>query len=291
MAAANRALLAPHRSAVAGPFSVREPAAAGAATEDLAAQAVVQALVFPEMVALGTADPAMAFRETAIRVTRVQVMADQETVDQETVDQETAAPATEVPATADLAPAVPATADLATETETVDPSTEEAFFERSLGLSDPPVSFDIEPEDAPFDFESREERRAYFKRVVGGIIATLGVGSLLALTRPGPRPPEPLPAAAIPEAAPQTLEFEPIVEAAQPAASAALVSVEPAPVVEPAPMAEPVPSVAPSASARSARPARKSAPAPRVFVPPPSIKTPSVAPSVNRSPPTARFAD
>ncbi|HEX2876221.1 MAG TPA: hypothetical protein VHP33_33445 [Polyangiaceae bacterium] len=150
----------------------------------------------------------------------------------------------------------------------MDLSTEEAFFERSIGLSDPPVSFDIEPDDAPLDFESREERRAYFKRVVGGIIATLGVGSLLALTRPGPRPPEPLPAAANPEQPSQTLEFEPIVEVAAAEVPSASVAVEPAP------------SAAPSASVRSVRRA-----------PPPAIKSPPVVPSVNRSPPTARFAD
>ena len=134
-----------------------------------------------------------------------------------------------------------------TDTETVDLLDEEAFFERSVGMSDPPVSFDIEPEEAPFDLESREERRAYFKRVVGGIIATLGVGSLLALTRPGPRPPEPLPVAASPEPvpvaaspepAPQTLELEPIVESAAPAASAS---------AERGRIVEPVPSAAPSA--------------------------------------------
>ncbi len=195
-------------------------------------------------------------------------MADQETVDQETADQETVDPGN-----ADLVAAAPAAADLATdapatETETLDLSTEEAFFDRSIGASDPPVSFDIEPEDAPFDFESREERRAYFKRVVGGIIATLSVGSLLALTRPGPRPPEPVPVAASPEPPPQTLEFEPIVEAAAPAAPVASSSVEPAAV------AEPVPSTAPSASSRSVRRAPSKPPALRVFAPPSASQNP-----------------
>jgi hypothetical protein len=201
------------------------------------------------------------------------------TADLATADLATVDLATADLATADLATADLATADLATARETVDPSTEHAFFERSTATSERPVSLEVDAEEAPLDFEGRELRRGYFKRVVGCIIATMGFGSLLAFTRPGPPPPEPLPITASPAS---TTLLEPAQPSARPVASAwaAASSIPPARVR------------ATTAAARvSTLSVRRAPTGPRVVTPLPLVRTPPSALSVNRSPPTARFPD
>jgi hypothetical protein len=90
------------------------------------------------------------------------------------------------PETMEEAMVGPAMADQETvDHVTADDSIEEAFFERATASSDRPVSFDTELAEPPLDLEGRELRRAHFTRVVGAIIATLGIGALLALVQPG----------------------------------------------------------------------------------------------------------
>ena len=88
------------------------------------------------------------------------------------------------PAMADQAMADQAIVD--SEKATADLSVEQAFFEPALLPSDRPVWFDTERPEPLLDLEPRELRRAHFTRVVGAIIATLGIGTLLALVRLGP---------------------------------------------------------------------------------------------------------
>ncbi|MES1189322.1 MAG: hypothetical protein ABUL60_36235 [Myxococcales bacterium] len=184
--------------------------------------------------------------------------------------------------------------------ETVDRSVEQAFFARAMVLSDHPVSFDTEDDSVPRDLETREQRRAHFTRVVGAIVGTLGVGALLALTRPLPRPAEAAPVVvAAPPAAAEIVPVSPEeptitlpleLTADDPAVASAAVA-QPA---LPAPSASP--ELAPS-TASSARPTKSSAPqrsAARQRVPAAKpVSAPPLIPaeSGNRPPPTARFAD
>jgi hypothetical protein len=167
------------------------------------------------------------------------------------------------PETADQAIVVPAMADAATvdqatagpETETVD--LELAFFERAMGFSDRPVSFDMELPEPSLDLEARELRRAHFTRVVGAIIATLGIGVLLALVQPGPAAAEAAVIAAhvAPQEMPEMQLIEPAPVATTPAPS---VSVAPAPSVSVAPAAHasvaPAPGVSAATSGFAPRP-------------------------------------
>lgn len=190
------------------------------------------------------------------------------------------------PATSDLAMVGPAmadqaTTDQATDTETVDDSVEEAFFERAPTSSARPVSFDTEPlELGPsLELEARELRRVHFARVVGAIIATLGIGALLALVQPGPRALEaaPVVAAYAPQELPEMQLIEPAPAVPAPAPKA---SVESAPVVSAVKARPRAPRAALSAGARL-----------RAFAVPPVAATSPASPRVNLAPPAARFAD
>jgi hypothetical protein len=188
------------------------------------------AATFPETRVLVTVAPAMAFLETADHAMVVPAMADQATVDQATADPQT---------------------------ETVDLSIEQAFFEGATGFSDRPVSFDTELPEPSLDLEARELRRAHFTRVVGAIMATLGIGALLALVQPGPAAAEAAVIAAhvVPQEMPEMQLIEPAPVATTPAPH---VSVAPAPSVSvvPAPHASvaPAPSVSATTSGSAPRP-------------------------------------
>jgi hypothetical protein len=220
--------------------------------------------------------------------------------------------ATAVRATAVRAMAVPAMADRATETgmETVDRSAEREFFARTTAPSDNPVSFDTESPSDPFDLERREQRRARFTRVVGGIVGTLGVGAILALTRPTPSTAE---AAPITASRPRAVEVSPIHSAQPTATSSPELSVSRELGGAPVPSAAvAVPSAAaavpvsklPAARVKSALAtpavntrARKSSPA--TIEPHVHVRTPQAPAAASfmpaqtdvRPPPTARFAD
>jgi hypothetical protein len=166
----------------------------------------------------------------------------------------------------------------------VDRSVEQAFFaERTSVLSDHPISFDLQPESPVLDLERREERRARYKRVVSGIVATLCFGVLLAFTRPNANAAEAEPVAAVVAPVAEPAQIQPV-EPAPP-------SPEVAPVTSSVAL-EVVPPVSAAASASvSAPPSRghsrvgQAAPAAAVTAP--------VVPVVHddRPPPTARFAD
>lgn len=240
-------------------------------------------------------DLEMAEQETADPATVDLATADPETADPATVDLAKTDPETADPETADLAMAVPATVDPVTvdlETETVDLSTEQAFFASATVLSDHPVSFDTESRWPTLDLEGREQRRAQFTRVVGVIIGALSVVALVAATRPGPTPAEPAPFVAsspiiaeVPEVAETdpnqpTPTVLPELSVNVPAASSSV---------------EPGSASAPSASAPSASAPLASAPAasvarPRTSAPQAPVAT-RPAPSDKRPPPAARFAD
>jgi hypothetical protein len=272
-------------------------------TEVLAAEP--SATAFPETMAVAMVDLAMVEQATA----------DPKAAGEAAVDQAAAAPETAVPHpdtavqatadqdTTDLVMAVPATpgAQADPETETVDLS-EQAFFARALVLSDHPVSFDTgsfeESRWPTLDLEGREQRRAHFTRVVGVIVATLGVGALLAVVRPSATPAQAAPIAA----------SLPVI-----AAVSEIQAVEPTPTLLPelsvtAPDGSPG-SAEPAASsaspptsgepAPSAARARKRPPRVAVAAPPLPVATPHVsvatspvlAPPDKPAPPTARFAD
>jgi hypothetical protein len=175
------------------------------------------------------------------------------------------------------------------ETETVDLSTEQAFFARATVLSDHPVSFDTgafeeESRWPTLDLEGREQRRAHFTRVVGAIIGTLGVGALLALARPAPRPAEAAPFAASSPVVAETAEIQaveptptllPELSVSAPEASSSSVGSA----------ASSLGSPAPSAPAASVKRPHKRAPRAPVATPPTRVE------SDKRLPPTARFAD
>ena len=124
-----------------------------------------------------------------------------------------------------------ATADQSTMgPEMLDLSVEQAFFERALLSSDRPVWFDTELPEPSLDLEARELRRAHFTRVVGALIATLGIGTLLALAQPGPGVAEAAPIVAanvVPQEMPEMQLIEPSPAAPPPAPS---VSVAPTPI-------------------------------------------------------------
>jgi hypothetical protein len=175
------------------------------------------------------------------------------------------------------------------ETEAMDLSTEQAFFARAAVLSDHPVSFDTESRWPTLDLEEREQRRARFTRVVSIIVGTLGVGALLAVTRPGPSAMQAVPVAA---SAPVSVEVDeiqrveptptllPELSVSAPDASSDRVEAAPS-VSAPARAATAVPS---ASTARS----RKRAPqAPGVVPVVPVVPVESS----KRPPPTARFAD
>lgn len=145
------------------------------------------------------------------------------------------------PETADQAMVGLAMADQATtdaEAETVDHSIEHAFFEGDTGWSERPVSFDTELSQPSLDLEARELRRAHFTRVVGGIMATLGIGALFALAQPRSHAEEAAPVVAAPPV-PQELPEMQLVEAAPEVPPAASSSAEPAPSVSAATSAVP----------------------------------------------------
>ena len=286
----------PLRLAVAGQSPGRGPETAVAGPISR-----VMAAIFPETMVLVTRATAMAFPETADEAMVVPATADQATADQAMADQATATvdpatetvdpatetatvdPATVDPATATVDPATAtvdlatATVDLATETETVDLSVEQAFFERAMASSDRPVSFDTELSEPSLDLEARELRRAHFTRVVGAIVAALGVGALLALVQAGPGAAEAAPFIAA-YAVPQEMPEMQLIEPGPTMPPAPRVSVAPAPRV----------SVAP---ARSVSAATSVAPSPRKRAPKAAVATPPTLTDVNQAPPTARFVD
>jgi hypothetical protein len=189
---------------------------------------------------------------------------------------ETADQAMVVPAMADPAIAEQATTCSAMETE-MDLSVEQAFFERATASSDRPVSFDTELAEPSLDLEARELRRVHFTRVVGGIVAALGIGALLALVRAAPRGAEAAPVVAA-DAAPQEMPEMQLIEPAPtvplPAPS---ISVQSAPSTN----AQPVRSVGASASSAAPRPRK---PIPKAVIAP--------APTdVNIVPPPTPFVD
>ena len=278
------------RLAAAGPRPVQGPAMGVAAVvfQVLAAislETVVPvppatAMPFPETVEEAMVVPAMADQETVDQETVVPAMADQVTADQVTAVPETdtvlatAVPETAVPETE----TVPETVVPATETETVDRSIEEAFFERGTASSDRPVSFDTELAELPLDLEGRELRRAQFTRVVGAIIAALGVGALLALVQPGSNAAEAAPLVALHVAPVEMAEIQLVEPTPAPALPAPSASVEPALSASVVKTPSRAPRAATSATARL-----------RTFVPP--VAASPALRDVNRVPPTARFAD
>jgi hypothetical protein len=283
-----------------------DPATADPATADPATADPASA--DPVMVAPGTADPASADPATAVPATAVPA-----TVAPATADPATADPATADPATVVLATADPATADPATGMETVDRSAERAFFGRTTPPSDHPVSFDTEFRSEPLDLERREQRRARFTRVVGGIVVTLGVGALLALTRPAPGVAEAAPIAAT---RPSAVEVTPI-DQAQPkptpspelSVSRALGGAPEQPAAAAMPAAAAAAAAVPVSTLPAVRvrralatpavsaPARRSSPA--AAEPHRQVRAPQAtagasfvpAQTDDRPPPTARFAD
>lgn len=225
----------------------------------------------------GTEASPTAFPETVAVARVVQAMADEVAVVPATAD-----PETTDPDTTDLAMAVPAPPE--SETDPLDLSAEQAFFADATVLSDHPVSFDTESRWPTLDLEGRELRRARFTRVVGAIVGTLGVGALLAVTRPGPRPMEAAPVAASPLVSTEGAELAPaeptptvLPELSVSAPDGSSGSVEPAPSSVTAPA-----QAAPAASAARSRKRTPRAPAATPVVP---------AASDNRPPPTAHFAD
>jgi hypothetical protein len=263
----------------------------------------VPAMAVPAMAVPASADLAMAVPASAGLATAVAA----------TVVAATVVAATVVAATVVAATAVAATA---TGMETVEHrSAEREFFAPTTAPSDHPVSVDTELRSEPFDLERREQRRARFTRVVGGIVATLSIGSLLALTRPAPSAAEAAPISAgrpraidvapshlaqpTPAASPDLSVSRAPVEAPPPAAAAAAPEAaevpEAAPVLVSTPPAAPVTRALATPAVRAL--ARKSSPAavePRLHVR--ALQAPAAASFVpaqtdDRPPPTARFPD
>ncbi|HYP89315.1 MAG TPA: hypothetical protein VEQ59_14210, partial [Polyangiaceae bacterium] len=184
-------------------------------------------------------------------------------------------------------PAVPETAARATVDRSVSgagrplPFSDSFDFFRGGEDSASPLSEAPVCSDVPSDLERREERRSRFTRVVGSVVVTLGLGTLLAMSLHAPpavEAPSELPVAAAPTALPAD-------------APALLPSPVPA---ETAPIAAAPTAPAPVSSHRSAPLRRRAAPATRSTVRTQVPSSTTTKPSTiahDRPPPTARFDD